>query len=130
MFLEVVRMSIKMRIEVERKIVTAIVKDALKAGYRLTPSLERGYDREAGDPLLGSTDVKAVLAELTAGDDAHLFIHAADGPVIDGSTLVSVGWVYFVFGNDGWDVVSDYTTNLDKLGLMTRADKIAKRYES
>ena len=121
-------MSVTMRREVERKVVTAFVKSALKKGYRLTPSLERGYDREEGDPLLGSTDAKAVVEEALAGDEAHVFVHAADGPLMEGSVLNSVGWVYFVFGNDGWDAVSDYTVNLEKLGLMTAAEKVADRY--
>ena len=37
-------MSVKMRQEVERKIVGAFIDAALAAGYRLSVSLERGYD--------------------------------------------------------------------------------------
>jgi hypothetical protein len=36
------------------------------------------------------------------------------------------GWVRFVYGNDGWDVVSDYTTNLEP--HMKNADKLADYY--
>ncbi len=26
---------------------------------------------------------------------------------------MQIGWVRFIYGNDGWDVISDYTTNLE-----------------
>jgi hypothetical protein len=126
-------MTLKMRIEVEKRIVSAVVKQALAAGYRLTPSTDRGYDVEPDSPLLGCLGVPTaqIVAELTAADEAHLFIHGPTGPMMtDDGGLITVGWVNFVFGNDGWDVISDYTTNLDKLGILTNAERISKRYES
>ncbi len=35
----------------------------------------------------------------------------------------SLGWVYLVYGNDGYDVVNDYTTNLDEL-FMARINEM------
>jgi len=124
-------MSIKMRQKVEREIISAFVKQALAAGYRLSVSLERGFDLKVGDPMLGSTDADALIEEAMAGDDAHIFVHAADGPLRDEKTgsLVTVGWVYIVLGNDGWDVISDYSMGLDKLGLMAESERISKEYE-
>lgn len=116
------------RRKVERLIVEAFVKQALEAGYRLTPSLERGYDRSEGDPLLGSTDFDAIMAEAAAGDDCHIFISEKDGPLMEDGAILSIGWVYLVYGNDGYDVVSDYTTNLDELGLMSRANALAEEW--
>jgi hypothetical protein len=121
--------SIKMRQDVERRIVSAFVKQALAAGYRLSVSLDRGYDLADGSPFLGATDATAIIAETLAGDAAHVFLHAADGPLLIGSKLNAIGWVYFVFGNDGWDAISDYTTNLDKLEVLTDAEAISRRYE-
>jgi hypothetical protein len=37
-----------------------------------------------------------------------------------------IGWVFFVYGNDGWDVVNDYTTNLEF--IMQCANKIADQH--
>lgn len=119
-------MSVAMRREVEEKIVGAVVDAALKAGYRLAVSLERGYDTD--EMLLGSTDRAKIMEEAFAGDDCHIFIQPAEGELLDEGTVVSLGWVYCVFGNDGWDVISDYTTNLDKLGLMVEADKLSEQY--
>lgn len=120
-------MSVRMRQYVERKIARRFVLDTIAAGYRLAVSLERGYDTE--DMLLGSTDCKKILEEAFAGDDCHIFVQPKDGPTTENGTVVSIGWVYLVFGNDGYDVISDYTCNLDELGLMAGANELAKKYE-
>jgi hypothetical protein len=133
-------MSVKMRQEVERKIVRRFVKDALAAGYRLAVSGERGYDID--EMLLGSTDVKAIMEAAFAGDECHIFVQPGDGPtVIDGESdlrerlygaektirrVNSIGYVYCVMGNDGWDVISDYTTNLES--LLEGANKVSDQY--
>lgn len=122
-------MSVKMRQEVEKKIVGAFVDAALKAGYRLSVSLERGYDIE--DMLIGSTDQDKIMEEAFAGDDCHIFVSEATGELIDdgnGDRVISIGWVYCVYGNDGWDVISDYSCHLDDLGLMVEAKKISDQY--
>lgn len=119
-------MSVAMRKEVEEKIVGAFVDAALKAGYRLAVSLERGYDTD--EMLLGSTDRAKIMEEAFAGDECHIFVQPATGKLLDNGNVVSRGWVYCVFGNDGWDVIADYTTNLDKLGLMVEADKLSEHY--
>jgi hypothetical protein len=36
------------------------------------------------------------------------------------------GWVRFIYGNGGWDVINDYTTNLEP--WMTNVDAIADQY--
>jgi hypothetical protein len=118
-------MSVKMRQEVERKIIRRFVKDALAAGYRLAVSLDRGYDTD--EMLLGSRDVTAILEAATAGDDCHIFVQPGDGPTLDeNGRVVSRGHVYLVFGNDGYDVISDYTTNLES--LLAGANEVADRY--
>lgn len=119
-------MSVVMRREVEEKIVGAFVDAALAAGYRLAVSLERGYDTD--EMLLGSTDRAKIMEEAFTGDDCHIFIQPGDGPTLDNGSVVSLGYVYCVMGNDGWDVISDYTTNLDKLGLLTEANKLSDHY--
>lgn len=118
-------MSVKMRQEVERKIVGQFVRDALAAGYRLAVSLERGYDID--EMLLGSTDYDAIMEAAFAGDECHIFVQPGDGPTTEDGLVVSRGHVFCVMGNDGWDVISDYTTNLEL--LLTEANKIADNYE-
>lgn len=117
-------MSVAMRKRVEKTIVTAFVRDALAAGYRLAVSLDHGYDLD--EMLLGSRDRKAILEAAFAGDDCHIFVQPAEGPTNEEGRVVSEGWVYCVFGNDGWDVISDYTMNLEP--LLKNAQKLSDRY--
>lgn len=116
-------MSVAMRQRVEKVIVRKLVADLLAAGYRLTVSLENGYDIE--ECLLGSTDRRKILEEAFAGDECHVFVHK-DDKLIEGRSLNCIGWVKLVFGNDGWDVISDYTTNLEK--YMDGASRLADKY--
>lgn len=110
----------------EKKIVRQFVNDALAKGYRLAVSLERGYDTD--EMLLGSTDVAKIMDEAFSGDEAHIFVQPGDGELITGDgQVVSEGWVFIVLGNGGWDVISDYTVNLEP--LMVNANKIADRYQ-
>jgi hypothetical protein len=103
---------IKMRQEVERKIATAVVTSALNAGYTIT--IDNGSDVET--PKLHS--IKSILDAMFQTDDEYLHMWK------DGKRF---GWVFFVYGNDGWDVISDYTTNLEH--IMDAANKISKHYE-
>lgn len=120
-------MSVKMRQEVERKIVGAFIDSCLKTGYRLAVSLERGYDTD--EMLLGSTDKKKIMEEAFAGDECHIFVQPADGPTVQDGSVVSIGWVYCVMGNDGYDVISDHTTNIEeKYHLLDKANKLIEKY--
>ena len=64
-----------------------------------------------------SNKAKVVLDAMFAADEDYLLVHK------DGR---QIGWVYFVYGNDGWDVVSDYTVNLED--LMKGANELADKY--
>lgn len=117
-------MSAKMRQRVEREIIGQFVRDAIAAGYRLAVSLERGYDID--EMLLGSRDEARIIAEAFAGDECHIFVQPAEGPTTENGRVVSDGYVYCVFGNDGHDVVSDYSTNLES--LLANANNLAETY--
>lgn len=124
-------MSMTMIRKVETEIVGRFIDDALAAGYRLAVSLERGYDvadmEERG--MLGCTDRDKIMAEAFAGDDCHIFVQSADGPTVENDGILSEGWVRLVLGNDGWDVISDYSTGLEDIGLMAGALAVSKAYE-
>lgn len=117
---------IKVIRELEQRIVRAFVDKALAAGYRITVSGERGYDID--ECLLGSSDAEKIMAEAFAGDDATLFIHKADEPLTENGRINCDGWVYIVLGNDGWDVVSDWTDNAVTNAMLEEAMKISDQY--
>lgn len=117
--------AVRNRIRIERKIVGRFVRDAIAAGKRLAVSLERGYDLD--EMLVGSRSYRKVMQAAFAGDEAHIFIQPEYGDVVEDGRVVSEGWVYVVFGNDGYDVISDYSVNLEK--MLGGAFAIARKYE-
>ena len=84
----------------EKEIAVEAIKALLKHGCRLT--VFNGED----DEITMSTDPDAILGAMMTTDEDYLIVHH---PVGD----ERIGWVRFVYGNDGWDVINDYTTNLE-----------------
>lgn len=112
---------------VEHQIVSSIIKESLLQGYRITVSYERGFDME--EMLLGSTNPAEIIEAVFAADECHIFIHPKDGELLDEQQrLNSLGWIYIVLGNDGWDAICDYTTNLDELGVLVEALNLADEF--
>jgi hypothetical protein len=98
------------RIGIEADIVTRTVDALLAAGYALAVS-------DGGDlrPEKPSRDREVVLRELMETDDDFLGVWKLTTGVtgLTEHTDLPNGWVYFVYGNDGWDVINDYTVNLE-----------------
>lgn len=88
------------RIRLEEKVAGKVVRALLAAGYFVSV-----HDGEAFT-LSKSRDAKALIAALFTSDDDRLFVRTAPGEA-------HFGWVWLVYGNSGWDLVSDYTTNLE-----------------
>jgi hypothetical protein len=106
------------RITVEQEIVTRTVDALLAAGYLLQTDIQ-----EDPRPAAPTRDRDYILTEMIEVDDEFLgvwFGHPAGGD------LWPDAWVRFVYGNDGWDVVSDYTTNLESIlaPINTYADSL------
>lgn len=111
-------MSVKMRQEVERKIATAAVNSLLVAGFAI--SVDNGDNDGQEYQLASSTDEPAILGAMFLCDEDRLIVEK-DG--------IPLGWAYFVYGNDGWDVLSDYTVNLESyIGEGSEAYKISEHY--
>lgn len=85
--------------QVERRIMKRCVKELLAAGYQLSV-----FDGEE-ITVRRSTDRKAILAAMRTTDDDYLYVYQGADK--------KIGWVRFVYGNDGPDVICDYTTNLE-----------------
>lgn len=104
------------RIAVEQDIVTRTVDAFLAAGYLLQTDLH-----DDPRPEKPTADRAAILDEVMEVDDEFLgLFHDEDcGPF---------GWVRFVYGNDGWDVISDYTTNLE--GVLAPINAYAEQLDA
>lgn len=106
--------SVCQRIAVEHKIVKKTIKTLLAAGYLLSVN--------DGEGVTGLTIDEATLySHLFDLDDAYLEVFRRDAP------SVRLGWVRFVFGNDGFDVISDYTTSLEE--ILKPVNEYANRFD-
>ena len=102
------------RHRMERAVISALVKAGLEAGHTLGV-------HDGGEMVLNrSISYKAVMATIMAVDEEHLFFFSAE-------TGKRIGWVFLVYGNDGWDVISDYTTNLEP--IMDRPNMVSDRLQ-
>ena len=91
--------GVRARRAMEYRIIHKTVGDLLMAGYTLW--IDHGGDDKRIDILSNELEP---MRELFACDDEYLYVeHNGE----------EFGWIRFVYGNDGWDVVSDYTTNLE-----------------
>ncbi len=109
-------MTVAIRQEIERRIVSRIVKDALAQGYIV--SVYDGCDFA----IKRSSHYSAIMAAIMSTDEDTLIIR-------DANTGEKIGFIHLVYGNDGFDVVSDYTAN-DRIeallqGANTLADKLS-----
>src|ERR1700680_4083136 len=97
--------EVAIRRVIEKTFVTAVVEDILKAGFLF-------QEDEEGETTDNKQKILDLLFDL---DDALVHVISIE----DGQDGLNVenheGWIRFVFGNDGFDVISDYTLNLDSL---------------
>lgn len=95
--------TVKMRQRVERRIVQKAIDTLLGAGYVL--GVNDGEDTTLG----ASTDPKYILDQMFSTDQDYLIVRRS---LLD---RTHCGWLRFIYGNDGFDVLSDYTTNLEEV---------------
>lgn len=91
--------NVKQRQAIEKRIVASAIADLLEADFDITVN-----DGEE-DVVEDSDDPAEIAAAMMSTDEDYLFA------MKDGK---QVGWVRFIYGNDGPDVINDYTTNLEK----------------
>lgn len=105
-------------VEVERKIATRIIEDALARGLLIT--VNNGGDE---DEIFLSNDKDAILENMFAADDDRLSFFS------QGNTKEHIGWVHLVYGNEGYDVISDYIVNPTMESLLKGAEELTKQLE-
>jgi len=121
------------RAAIELTIVHMVIQDAHKADYLLAVD-----DGDTPEPftIMCESDLIDMIFNL---DDCFLFFYRPTdygvpsdtyGLSDDGGSAIwladtktPIGWVRFVMGNDGYDVINDYTTNLEK--VLKRANQVA-----
>jgi hypothetical protein len=115
-------MNIKRRIAIERKIYSRIVRDALDAGFNVSV-----YDGEEY-ALKHSTRYAEIMRAGFSTDGDVLLIYRDENDYIVGDAG-RVGFVSLIYGNCGWDVISDYTYTDEMENLLAGASKLANKLE-
>jgi len=85
----------------ERQIVRKVIDDALAAGYSIDV-----FDGEE-DAITKSTDAEAIFKEMFACDEEWIYLRK------DGAEPFA--WIYFIYGENGWDVINNHTVNIEDL---------------
>jgi len=109
--------TLNRRIEVEKLIIESAIRTAIAQGF----VLRRVHHEDA----VNVATVEQALAEAFVCDDAHIIFDNPLGP--DGKSVGSA-WIHAVYGNSGWDVISDYTTNLDD--VIKAIDPLVTQFET
>lgn len=103
--------AVRTRGLIEMALVRHMVTALVGAGYAIT--VDDGGD--VGDePVKFETRVEEIVDACFGVDECRLYLYKK------GHTR-SVGWIFLVFGNDGWDAISDYTVNLEEVLASTNA---------
>ena len=94
-------MNVQQRIAIEKRILRHVVEQFLQRGFLLSV-----YDGEEYT-VKKSDNKEAILAALMTTDEDMIQVWGKGAVRPRGS-------VQFVYGNDGWDVISDYHTALEE----------------
>lgn len=101
--------------EIERRIAEAVVDAALAAGHSIT--VNNGGDQ---NEIQYSTDLEEILGVMFGSDEDLLTLnHEEPG---------RWGWIRFVYGNSGWDVLHDNHIRLEP--LLAKARRLADHYSN
>ena len=104
------RVPVWLRHRHERAIAERLVTDAIAQGYQVSVN-----DGEAW-VVKRSTDSKAIMAALFSTDEDYIRIRkeGEEG---------SVGTFTLIYGNDGWDVIADWSYSVETEAVMQRIQR-------
>jgi hypothetical protein len=94
--------SVKMRQKVEREIADKVIECLLAANFLIEVN-----DGEE-DVTVPTVDVEVIRKAMYSTDEDILSVY------LDGAKR-RVGYVHFIYGNSGHDVMHNWTTNLDEI---------------
>lgn len=109
-------MTLETRIKIEQQITGATIRALLGAGFSLGV-----FDGEEHTLEFCKTPALVAKALMTTDED-HLTVFDNEKNFI--------GSVFFVYGNDGWDVICDYSTSLEEYlePVNALADRLAEKH--
>ena len=93
------------RITVEREVFRRTCQVLVNAGFQLALHDGEDWAAQRTDDIL-----KLANAAMATDEETLIVYHQPD---IADAKWQRFGWVFFVYGNSGWDVINDYTLNLE-----------------
>jgi len=93
-------MNVEQRLEIERKIVSMVIDAAFERGFGIW--IDNGGDYDETIDCFTPHEAKAQIMQT---DEEYLHLYKQE----DGKK-VGYGWVWCVYGNDGYDVIADHST--------------------
>lgn len=107
-------MSVRMRQEVECRIALTVIRSALAAGYDVVVN-------DGEEDVVRSRDPKVIAeAMMSTDEDVLAFVTGV------GRHTATAGWVHLVYGNDGHDVMSDWSSNPATEAVLKDAEALAE----
>lgn len=97
---EPMEFAVRLRLSVELLIATKLIEIITNDGYQIAV-----YDGET-TCLSRTDDVKKIVAAIMSTDEDRLIVIRPDGQ--------GEGSIHLIYGNDGHDVIHDYTTNCER----------------
>jgi len=107
-------MNVEQRMKIEKQIARKVLACLIDAGCNLTVN-----DGE-GIVVSGTTSEANALYAMFSTDEDIISAYREDG--------VFQGFVHFVYGNDGYDVISDHSVSLSE--ILAPATALAEQLEA
>ena len=107
------------RHDIEQQIARAAVKSLTDAGYKISV-----FDGEAF-ALTKSADQSAILDAMFSTDGDVLYVYSP--PTACNESWERIGTVEFIYGNSGWDVISDNSLSIEN--VLHSANSLAEKLE-
>ena len=117
--------------EIESAIVEKLIDSAFSSGYAISVVSEEDWD------IAKSRDKKEITDLLGDLEHARLYFHVCEFAILSKTEnkLIQIFnntefWVQLVFGNDGYDVITDYLINHHSTGVLKPVEDFIKELEA
>jgi len=110
-------MELFMRRGLENFIIDKAVERALELGFCI--SVNDGEETV----LKRSRSVEDIRSAMFSTDEDYFYFYASDD-----AKSPRVGWVRFIYGNSGYDVISDYSDNPTTEDILATANSVYDAY--
>jgi hypothetical protein len=105
------------RIDGERRIASALVRAILDAEYDV------GVNDGEETTVASTNNAKKAIDALFTTDEDYILVMSRVTPG------TQIGWFWFIYGNDGYDVISDYAGNKVCDDLVKSIESVVKKVE-